>query len=243
MAQFYNATDKELSLYHMTLWFCGISLSDTTTFPVDPDFTMIANKNVRRVGLWLWKSSDEWLFDDANLSTLPVATTTLVASQEDYQLPVTCFSLKRVEVKDSAGDFKLLQPIRKDDITGAIDEFGETDGMPSCWYINGNSLIIKPAPAAASVTTASGIKIHVDLRDIDEFTPADTTQEPGFHAYFHSLVALLNAYDYCMANQKDGRLPLIKEQIAEYKFDLDKVSNFRNAAIPTRITPKMYKNI
>ena len=243
MSQFFNSTDKEVSLYHMTLWFCGISLTDTTTFPVDPDFTMIANKNVRRVGLWLWKSSDEWNFDDSNLTTFPSSTATLIAAQEDYGLPAYIFSIKRVEVKNSSGDFQLLRPIKKEEIKIAIDEFGETDAMPLYWYIDGNSLILKPAPATASVTLASGLKIHIDLRDIDEFTPVDTTQEPGYHTYFHPLTALLCAYDYCMANQKDGRIPYIKEQIAEYKFDLEEVSNFRNAAIPTRIMPRRHKVI
>ena len=60
-----------------------------------------------------------------------------------------------------------------------------------------------------------GLKIWF-MREVDEFTTADTTQEPGFDEPFHRMLSLGASYDYAL---KKG-LPAadrIKAELLEYE--------------------------
>ena len=111
-----------------------------------------------------------------------------------------------MEVKDNAGNFYRLRRIEKDDIgINAISEFEETKGRPAYYYLEANSLFLLPAPNTSLDTTASaGLKIYLS-RDIDEFTAADTTQEPGFNRNWHPALAYGAALDYVIAKFPDEK--------------------------------------
>lgn len=194
--RFNDSTDKELSLYHNTLSLLGISESDTTTLPLDGTFTRLANIWYRRVDSWIWQSAKYvWKFDDANYTDLPTATADLASSQEDYEIPSTARSIERVEVKDSSGNFRLLKAIDQEQVNIALDEFQETDGIPRFYWMEGRSLFLKPNPSTSQVTATAGLKITFG-RDISEFTPADTTKEPGFDNHFHPAICYGVAIDW-----------------------------------------------
>ena len=53
----------------------------------------------------------------------------------------------------------------------------------------GNSIFLKPKPAAGDVTLAKGLKVYFK-RDITEFTPASTTTEPGCADNFHPICSV-----------------------------------------------------
>jgi hypothetical protein len=120
--------------------------------------------------------------------------------------------MERVEVKDSNGDYKLLSQFDHRDIKEGYSEFEETAGMPKYYDLVGNSLILKPAPAADSVTVSEGLRVHI-LRGIDIFTVSDTTQELGFPESFHRIVTFGASYDYLIS-----------------RGDYDKATAFRNEA-------------
>lgn len=174
-------------------------LCDTSAFsyPIT-DKTRNANRWAYKALIAQIKGSSRWQADDSNFTTLPWLTTTLVAGQADYILPSNLLRIERVEIKDSAGNYKRLTPFDARDIRGGYDEFQETSGEPMYYDLVGNSLVLKPAPAAASVTTAQGLKIQI-LREIDIFTTGDTTQEPGFSEPFHRIVSLGASYDYLIS--------------------------------------------
>src|SRR3990167_10070724 len=62
-------------------------------------FTRYINGWYRKTVSWIWQATGDWEWDDTNLTDLPIATTTLVASQQDYALPSTAQKILRVEVK------------------------------------------------------------------------------------------------------------------------------------------------
>lgn len=186
--------------------------TNQTKYPL-VDLARNATEWLKKVGLWIWESVGDWEFDDSNLTTLPIATADLVAGQNDYELPTTIFKLERVEVKDSSGNFRKLIPIDQSNLDReAIDEFRETDGMPIYYDVVGNSLMLYPAPAAADVTTEEGLQIMV-ARDVDPFLSTDTTKEPGFSEYFHRIISVGVAHDYCVRQGLRDKVILLKRML------------------------------
>ena len=140
------STSKEDSLYHYALFLLGLLNTDTTSFPA-ADFIRSANSWTRKAVYLTWKNSSIWEFDDSNYTTLPIGTTTLVDSQQDYALPTNALDVQRVEVKDSSGNFQVLKQFDKTQITEALTEYYETAGMPVYYDVIGGSLFLYPKPA------------------------------------------------------------------------------------------------
>lgn len=185
----FNATDT--GLYQDFLFLTN---TDSNRVPV-ATFTPLANRHYYAAVIEIFKSSSDWDWDDSNHTDLPIATTTLVASQGDYTIPSNALKIQRAEVLDSAGNYQLLKPIDESQVDIALDEFMENDGLPEYYRLLKGSIFLYPAPAAASVTTTAGLKLYYS-REVDEFTSADTTQEPGFAEPYHRLISLGAAYDW-----------------------------------------------
>jgi len=195
--------------------------TNSTSYP-------LADK-VRNVNRWAYMATiaqidgnSRFQFDDTNLVTLPHFTTTLVDGQGDYTLPSEFIRVERVEVMDSAGNYKRLIPFDHRDIKGGYDDFQETDGLPQYYDSVGNSIILKPAPSSTDVTTAKGLKVHI-LREIDIFTDSDITQQPGFPEPFHRVVVFGAAYDFLLAR---GDVDKAREYRQETENLLEKLTRF-----------------
>jgi hypothetical protein len=171
--------------------------TNSVSYPI-ADKTRNANRWAYKATIAQIKGSHRWQADDSNFTTLPWLTTTLVADQADYTLPADLLRIERVEVMDAAGNYKKLEPFDARDVKGSYDEFEETSGSPKYYDLVGNTVVLKPAPAAADVTTALGLKVHI-LREIDIFTTGDTTQQPGFSEPFHRIVSYGASFDYLVA--------------------------------------------
>lgn len=159
----------------------------------------------RNVNRWAYKAhiaqingSNRWQVDDSNLGTLPFLTTTLVDGQADYTLPSGYLRIERAEIRNASGDYERLKLIDHRDVKGSIKEFETTNGVPRYYDLVGGSIILYPAPAAASVTTTEGMRLHI-LRTIDIFTTGDTTQTPGFPEPFQRICSYGASYDYLIA--------------------------------------------
>ena len=197
--QFNNSSDKSLGLYQDALFLCGV---DANAFPI-ADFTRFANRWLYKAVVAAWEGGGDWEFDDLNQSNFPIATTTLVSSQNDHTIPTNALKVLRVEVKDSAGTWHKLVAIDDTDVKGALDEFEKTDGVPKFYRMLKNSLWIDPAPDTAQVTAADGLKIYFN-REVDEFAYTDTTQEPGIPEPFHRICSIGPAYDFGLAKGLDN---------------------------------------
>jgi len=188
--QFSDTTNKQGLYQHAQF----LASADSNNFPV-ADFTRLANVYYYRLVLEAWKADSKWKFDDSNQATQPNATQNLVADQQEYTIPTGALKIRRVAIKDDQGTWHDLEPIVEEDIHEPLDEFEDTSGTPRAYRLIGNDIVLYPAPAAADVTTTDGLKVWF-LREIDEFTAADTTQEPGIAEPFHHLIAVGAAYDF-----------------------------------------------
>lgn len=153
----------------------------------------IAYQDVARV---IWESAGGWQYDDSNATTLPVAMTSLMHTQQDYELPSTAQRVHRVEIMDSAGNWVKLSPLDQSDVSIAMPEFlGGSAGMPIYYDLVGRSILLYPAPSSGYATLASGMAVYVD-RDVTPFTTSATTTLPGFATAFHRLLSYAAAIDF-----------------------------------------------
>ena len=208
--QFYNLTDKELSLYHDALYWAK---ANSTQLPVDPDFTRFANMALDTVDALIKKSDAVWEWDDSNNTDLPIATSDLVANQEDYSVPVTHAKILRVRVKDQGGSWVTLEPVDRRQVS---DSELNDSGTPSKYDKIGNSIF--PIPKS-SYSSTGGIEVQFQ-RGASYFTTSDTTKTPGFAVQFHRLISLYAALDYTDRNSMDRQSIKIRERIKEMREDL-----------------------
>ncbi len=177
------------------------------------DFTRKINKWYGKIVVMILKVQDEWDFDDSNYTNFPILTNDLAVGQQDYSLPVGTLKIKRVEVSYDGITWKKAEPVD-------VNELGiATDTTTIASHFNRNepyydlqfgSVFIYPIP---DVAVTGGIKIWVS-REVDYFTSADTTQEPGFDETFHEMLSLGASYDYCKA-RKLAQTSALKNDLIE----------------------------
>lgn len=197
--------------------------TDSTSYPI--------KDKARNINRWIWKAvvrrikaNKRWKFDDANHTTHPIVTTTLVDGQQDYSLPTDLLKLSRVEIKDNNGDYYILKNIDETEITTGLTEFYETNGRPAYYDIVGDSVFLYPAPSATDVTTAQGLKV-VYTRDFDAILSTDTTQEPCIAEPFHRIGSLGASYDYMLkrdvkrAQAYRAEVEGLLEELTEFEAD------------------------
>ena len=221
------------SLYHDTLSFVGIS--DTSQYPI-VQFIRNANVWYRKGSIWINEAVGTWPWDDSNWTTLMATTSDLTAGTSNYALPTGTRKIDRMEVLDVNGNYQLLKPIDKSQISVATSEFYETDGLPIYYDPEGKYVYLYPAPAAANVTTSKGLKWHI-IRDISPFGLSATSTEPGFDNHFHRIISLGAAYDYCLANGIDDRKKGLRDELEQIHSEIREHYATRNRENPTRIIP------
>lgn len=173
--------------------------TNTAKYPL-ADKARSATEWVKKVASWIWESTGDWEFDDKNYSTLPVANRDLTDGAQDIPLPTTVFTVSRLEVQDSSGNYQLLTPIDKSQIKNqAMPEHLKTPGLPKQYDLVGSSIVLYPPVSADDVTLTNALRLYLDLRDIQGFSATDTDKEPGFSEYFHRVVSIGMAMDYALA--------------------------------------------
>lgn len=173
--KFNDSTNTHDSLAHYVLFLLGNIT--TTDYPL-ADMARATNTAKYNLAVKTFKNQDSWDFDDTANSSFPIATTSLVNSQADYPLPSDALNVRRIEVKDSGGNWSRVDKVDETNIGVALDEFRKTDGIPEYYRIESGSLILYPAPDTNSVTATAGLKITYD-RSINEFSSSTTTTEVG----------------------------------------------------------------
>lgn len=187
-------------------FFCD---TDSTTYPTAQK-TRNVNRAYDRVVSLILGSDGRWQWDDTNATDLPIATTTITANQQDYGIDTTHLKITRVEIKDSAGNWILLNPIDAAEVTDqSISDFYKTAGLPIYYDKIANSIFLYPKP---NYTQAASLKVYFQ-RNVSYFTASDTTKQPGFASPFHRLLSLGASFDFAL---KKGlpQLNSLREQIA-----------------------------
>lgn len=185
--------------------------SDATSYPI-ADKTRACNVALETLVGKILEADGDWQFDDTNYSDLPRGTGTLVEGQEAYSFAAEYLNIQMIEVLvDSSPDvWHKLKPLDSLNLGDMSPEeyFGQESngdpakGMPEYYDKLGDTIILYPAPAATSVTLASGLRVWFQ-RTADLFTTTDTTQEPGIPSPYHILVAYYASIVYCMKYKRD----------------------------------------
>jgi len=235
--QFSDVTNKQGLVQDIDFWV----KTNSTSYPL-ADKARAINEYLKSVNTLIWEASAKWEYDDSNHSDLPVATANLVAGQQDYTLPEAMQKLIRVSVKDNDGNAILLTPLDQSDISGAMSEYRETDGLPRSYDLIGRSLMLYPAPAAADVTLVEGLSVYVS-REVEQFVATDTTDEPGFNEDFHRILSIGAAFDYAVANNMTERINDLRNALEEYKTRLQTFYGGRQHGKAMRMKVKQLNTI
>ena len=207
--------------------------TDATEYAVAQKTRNVNRWYDRAVSLIL-QSDSRWQWDDTNLTELPIATTSLVANQQDYSFTGAGFlKVLKAECKDRDGTWLPLQQIdisQKKDV--AMSEYRSTAGTPREFDLMGESLFLWPVSDYAS---AGGLKIYFQ-RMPDYFVAADTTQEPGFAKPFHRLLSYGAAYDYAIAKNMVQKVTWLQNEIAKLEQGIVEHYSNRNKDFRIRMT-------
>jgi len=218
------------------------SYATTTDFHINGK-TRCVNRWYNRVVSLILQADNRWEWDDTNQTDLPIATTTLVASQQDYQISgVTFLRINRVEVLNNAGDYQQINPISQQDLRGtALSEYKETAGMPQEYDLIGDSFFLYPKPASASVTLTAGLKVYFQ-RNVVAFTTTDTTAVPGFAEPFHRILSFGAAMDYAIANNLTSKISIFQNEINKLEAGLIEFysNRHRDSKVRMRLKNKNY---
>lgn len=175
--------------------------SDVSSYPLN-DKTRNINRGYDEAVSIILKSDGRWEFDDQNSTDLPIATTNLVANQQDYSYDSSFLVIERVEVQDQNGNWRALLPFSQSDVVkdgSSLTQFMNTAGTPLYYDKSANSMFLYPV---SSYNATNGLKVYFK-RNISYFVPTDTTKTPGFASPFHRYLSLSAALDYAMAKGLD----------------------------------------
>jgi hypothetical protein len=129
---------------------------------------------------------------------MPSSTTALVSGQNRYLLPTDALTIHRIEYKKNGdGDWQLIQPIIKEEIPVAIDEFMETDSEPLYYRLVGDVIELFPA---TDYSQDASLKIYYD-RDSVDFLYTDTTETPGFVSPYHEILPIKAIIEWLKVKQ------------------------------------------
>jgi len=229
----FSLTGTKQGLVQDIDFLCG---SNDSSFPL-ADKTRCVNIHYQDIARLIWDSVKNWEYDDSNNTDLPIATTTLVTTQQDYEIPATCQRLHRLEVLDTAGNYQKLAPLDTYDTDMALTEYAELGSIPTHYDLQGRSIFLYPTPVAGAVTMASGLKVYFD-RAVTEFTSASTTAVPGFATAFHRILSVSTSLDFEEDNQKRNLLIQMKDRLEK---GLINFYSHRGAELKKRIKPRAKK--
>lgn len=182
--------------------------------------TRAANEAVRQIWSWIFQSYGGWQYDSINNSDMPVATTGLVADQQQYTLPSEALTIKAVEYKNSGGEWTKLMPVPVEVINQYTSEkeYNSDPSEPSKYTVIGNVIKLYPA---SDTTRASSLRVQFD-RGSTTFLPGDISKTPGFVSEFHEAVAVGASY-FIATNKKLSQLPFLRDRWIDYE---DRIKDF-----------------
>ncbi len=199
-------------------------------------FTRNINNAVNRVVSLIMQADQRWEWEDFNNTDLPIASASLVASQQDYALDVSHLKIERVEVKDAAGAWTKLTPIDQADIySESLTDFLNTAGVPLYYDKLGNSVFLYPKP---SYSQTLSLKVYFQ-RQPSYFLTTDTTKTAGFNPIYHRLVALMASRDYALVKGLSS-VKSLSELVIQGEIDIQDSYAMRGKDDHIRLTAKRY---
>lgn len=171
----FNDSTNLQGIYQHLKWITGqdsLGIKDATriiNFALD-DYSTIAIE-----------SSGKWKLDQSTNTTHPIATRTVTAGRQDYELDTTFLAIDRVELYVN-GEWKILKQIDRRDRDKPLAEIYDSTGGAQYFDYDGSSIWLYPA-------TSGTLKVYLS-RPIEYFDITDTTVEIGIPRIHHEYVAL-----------------------------------------------------
>lgn len=160
-------------------------------------FTNLFNRALDRHSFLAVTADGRWQYEDNNHTDYAIATTSLVADQQSYELNVDHLLIYRVEVLDESGNGVFIYPIDESSLKGiSLSEYQSTAGTPMEYDKVGSTLFLYPKP---SYTKASGLKVYYQ-RAPSYFVYSDTTKVPGFASVFHPYIYRSACLEYAITH-------------------------------------------
>lgn len=147
------------------------------------EFTSLANIESNKIWHTIFTSNGNWQYDDSNKTDLPFGATDIVSGTSAYALPSEALTIKRIELKDSNGDWFRLSPITLEEVD-TIGEFQTDAGTPKFYRLVNGTAVVYPTP---NYNSTGGFKVSFDRASVD-FATTDTTKTPGFASPYHSIL-------------------------------------------------------
>lgn len=208
---YFNSSDKSNSIIadiDFLLYGSSETFNDSYSLA---DRTRNVNITLDETVAEMFKADPNWDYDDNTNPDLPIATTDLVANQEDYSFPDSTLVINRVRIMDSQGKFLTLEPVTRAELS---DTDLSSTGTPSKFYKKGGSFFPIPLP---NYGFTGGVEIEFQ-RGANHFSTTDTNVSPGFNSLFHQILSVGSALRYAVANgmrEKVTFLGGIKKEIIE----------------------------
>jgi hypothetical protein len=166
-------------------------------------FTSHINEALYDVIVEIMRAQDSFDWDDSNNTDYPIGTFPLTTNR-DYSLPTSLkfLTLKRVDISWDGVNYYRATPVDSSEILvgmgNADHEDAYFDRTQPQYDPKSNGFWLYPRATSADV--AAGAKARIEFtREFDEFTSADTTQEPGIDRPFHDLVAIGASFKWAVA--------------------------------------------
>lgn len=236
----FSDTTNNLGIVEQVRSLMGV---DSTQWPTWKIVNSV-NNYLDTIAGYLIGSDSRFQWDDTNHTKLPIGTTNLVANQSDYSFLTDeqnnkILTLTRIDLlQTTGGDYRQLELIDQSEISGALDEFESTAGIPVYYdKIADNIVRLYPKPSA---NVTSGLKFYFQ-RTPSYFVATDTTKEPGVPAILHRGFVIASAYDGALTLGLSNLQPLsIERQTEEQKM----VAYFkgRNKDMKLNMTPLRENN-
>ena len=181
--------------------------ADSTSY-IAADLLRRVNYGYEQVIGWIINADGTWQWDDTNYTNFPIGTLTLTAGTGRYSFNDRFLQLEEVQVRNSAGDYIILDPIDQKEYSSysPLSEDFETAGFPQYYdKVADDTIQLFPPPSATAVTLASGLRIKFK-RTADLYTSAQVTtgtKVPGFASPYHVILSWMAARPFCAVYKKD----------------------------------------
>jgi hypothetical protein len=190
------------------------------------DKTRNVNRGLDRIAYLIQTADGRWDWEDTNNTDLPIATTNIVANQQDYGIDTTFLKVKEVFYYENGNWEKLKHSEDKEKFL----KITSTDtGEPTEYCIIGNSIMLDVYPDS---NVTAGLKVYF-ARSVHYFETTDTTESAGFNPQFHRLLSLYGAYDWAIAKEPQkatwlkNEISTMEKALQDFYSKRDQTENYR----------------
>jgi len=192
--------------------------TDANSYPND-DKKRNINKWYQKVHGYILNSMDEWDFNSQ------IATTSLVANQQEYRFPTSILKIKRVEITYDGTNWYKAEPMdlaERGSVSDSTTVNNDFDTTEPFYDTTDNSLFLYPIPTAAS---SSGLKIWYE-EEITELSA--TTDEPNIPELYQRILSFGASLDYAIKEELTTKINIITIQLNEMIDQLKKYYGSRS---------------